>query len=422
MLIKFFLDNFQAFNALVELNLEADLRTKKFMTNVALHEQGNVVKSAAIYGPNNTGKTCLIDAIRAYRSVLLNKGIKLQSNLYSDSTIVKLGAEFIIDEKRYMYCFSYDSQKEVFIEEEFVHVILDQYGNLAKKEYFHRNTETKTTKSTDDKLSASMGFSTKDNILINTLDTTEFPLLAEAKEILLKFAKGLSILSMQSIQPFKTIEMLKTPAALEAKQIVELIKKADLDIDDFRLDEKLSEAFSIKVVENKEKTKDIQDTDRVAEVLKLTSVHKGVSLPSIIFDSLGTKKIVSLASYLVSCLNSGGTLIIDELDSGIHFKLSRSIISLFNNSLNKNGQLIFSTHDASLLDIKTLFRKEQLWFTDKDQNQVYLYSLSNFTAQNSSIRLDSNLYDYYSKGLLGALPDPSLIDILLTWDGDDDYE
>ncbi|MEG0836155.1 MAG: ATP-binding protein [Anaerovoracaceae bacterium] len=421
MIMKFILNNFQAFNSEVELDLEADLRTKKFMTNVALCEQGNTLKSAAIYGPNNTGKTCLINAIRAYRSVLLNNGIKLRPNLYSDSTVVKLGAEFLISGNRYSYHFSYDSKKKIFIEEEFAHIVLDQHGNLSKKEFFYRNTETKTADSTDDKLSASMRFSTKDNILINSLDTTELPLLAEAKEILLKFAKGISILSMQSIQPFKTIEMLKTPDTSEAKQIVDLIKNADLDIDDFRLDEKLSDAFSVEVDERDEKTKDFHNTEKVVEMLKLTSVHKGVSLPSIIFDSLGTKKIVSLASYLVSCLNSGGSLIIDELDSGIHFKLSRSIISLFNSALNKKGQLIFSTHDASLLDIKTLFRKEQLWFTDKDKEQVYLYSLSNFTAQNSGIRLESNLYDYYSKGLLGALPDPSLIDILLTSDGDD-YE
>jgi hypothetical protein len=148
-------------------------------------------------------------------------------------------------------------------------------------------------------------------------------------------------------------------------------------------------------------------------MFKLTSIHKGKSLPSIIYDSLGTKKIVSLSGYLVECLNKGGCIFMDELDSGIHFKLSRAIVSLFNSSLNNKAQLVFTTHDAGLLDIKTLFRKEQLWFTDKDQKQVYLYSLSSFTAQNSGIRLDSNLYDHYSKGLIGALPDPSLIDMLI---------
>ena len=87
-------------------------------------------------------------------------------------------------------------------------------------------------------------------------------------------------------------------------------------------------------------------------------------------------RIVSLVEHL----NKGGCLFIDELDSGIHFKLSRAIVSLFNSSLNDKAQMVITTHDSSLLDIKTLFRKEQLWFTDKDQNQTYLYSLSSFTA------------------------------------------
>lgn len=88
----------------------------------------------------------------------------------------------------------------------------------------------------------------------------------------------------------------------------------------------------------------------VLDLFKLVSVKKGQQLPSIIFDSLGTKKIVSLAGYLVECLSRGGILIIDELDSGLHFKMTRAIISLFNSSVNEHAQLIFSTHDVSLLD------------------------------------------------------------------------
>lgn len=93
--------------------------------------------------------------------------------------------------------------------------------------------------------------------------------------------------------------------------------------------------------------------------------------------------------------------------------MSRAIISLFNNIANTSAQLICTTHDVSLLDIKTLFRKEQLWFTDKDDTQVYLYSLADFTSSETGIRSETNLYERYSKGLLGALPDPSLIDLLL---------
>ena len=78
--------------------------------------------------------------------------------------------------------------------------------------------------------------------------------------------------------------------------------------------------------------------------------------------------------------------------------------------------MICTTHDVSLLDVKTLFRKDQIWFTDKDTNQAYLYSLSNFTSENSGIRSDTDIFDKYSKGVFGALPNPSLIENLLFFD------
>lgn len=413
MLIRFTVENFQVFGPEVELNMEADLRTKKFRSNIIMDTQGNTIKTAAIYGPNNTGKTCLLNAVRAYKAVLLNKSFNFRSNLFTDSPSIKIGAEFLWNGKRYLYSFKYDTEKAIYTEEEFLQLTVDQYGNELKNSFFSRNAQTKVAISSCEKLRDVINLSSKDNILINTLDASEFPLLQEAKDVLRGFAESITVLSMQSLQPYKTIEMLKDQNCKEAKQIVELIKHADLDIDDFRYDEKFAENISIEIDEEDQKAKGIHNIDKLVEMFKLASIHKGKSLPSILFDSLGTKKIVSLAGYLVEHLNKGGCLFIDELDSGIHFKLSRAIVSLFNSSLNDKAQMVITTHDSSLLDIKTLFRKEQLWFTDKDQNQTYLYSLSSFTAQNSGIRLDSDLYDHYSKGLLGALPDPSLIDMLI---------
>ncbi len=146
--------------------------------------------------------------------------------------------------------------------------------------------------------------------------------------------------------------------------------------------------------------------------IRLTSVYKGISVPSMLFDSTGTKKIVALSSYIIDALEKGRILIIDELDSSIHFKLARAIVSMFNNELNKNAQLIFSVHDINLMDCKKLFRKEQIWFIHKDEEGVYLYSLADFTAQDG-IRDTTNIIEKYKKGILGAIPDPNMINTLL---------
>ena len=135
-----------------------------------------------------------------------------------------------------------------------------------------------------------------------------------------------------------------------------------------------------------------------------------------LFDSTGTKKIAALASYIIEGLEKGRILIIDELDSSIHFKLTRAIVALFNNELNTNAQMIFTVHDINLMDCKRLFRKEQIWFVYKDSESVYVYSLADFTAQ-QGIRDTTDIIEKYRKGILGALPDPELINSLLDLKG-----
>lgn len=109
--------------------------------------------------------------------------------------------------------------------------------------------------------------------------------------------------------------------------------------------------------------------------IRLVSTYKGIQVPSMIFDSTGTKKIAALASYVIEALEKGRILIIDELDSSLHFKLTRAIVAMFNNELNTKAQMIFTAHDISLMDCKKLFRKEQIWFVHKDKYNVYFIHL-----------------------------------------------
>ena len=81
---------------------------------------------------------------------------------------------------------------------------------------------------------------------------------------------------------------------------------------------------------------------------------------------------------------------------------------------NKKAQLLFTTHDLMLLDLKTLMRKDQILLTniDKDKKTSTITSLSSFTAQDG-IRGDENIADYYLKGKFGAIPTPELFDVLV---------
>ena len=155
------------------------------------------------------------------------------------------------------------------------------------------------------------------------------------------------------------------------------------------------------------------NNDFLLEQAKLASVYKGNVVPSLLYDSLGTRKITALASYVIEAIEKGKTLVIDELDSSLHFKITRAIIGMFNNDANKNSQLIATLHDISLLDCKKMFRKEQIWFTEKDENGTNLYSLKEFSYEKDGIRDTTDISDKYSKGFFGAIPEPDLISSLL---------
>ena len=90
-------------------------------------------------------------------------------------------------------------------------------------------------------------------------------------------------------------------------------------------------------------------------------------------ESQGTQKLTALAGYWFDAIEQGLTLFVDELDCSLHHLLTQRLIELFSNpEINKhNAQLIFTTHDTSLLD-NELFRRDQVWFTEKDSEHSTL--------------------------------------------------
>ena len=249
------------------------------------------------------------------------------------------------------------------------------------------------------------------NLLYYVIDTSKFEFLENMKNILTGFAEKIDIINMNNIPMEHTIQLMKNKGGIQEK-IVNFIKNADLYMDNFEY----VDMDKIKVeVESENQQIDeavLNEKQHIMDQVRLVSTYKGIPVPSIIFDSTGTKKIAALAGYIIEALEKGRILVIDELDSSIHFKLTRAIVAMFNNELNKSSQMIFTVHDINLMDCKRLFRKEQIWFIHKDDDGVYVYSLADFTAEDG-IRDTTDIMEKYRKGVLGALPDPELINTLL---------
>lgn len=409
-------DNCFAFNRLVEMNLRADMRTKKFFTNVSnINENLNILKSIVIYGPNNTGKTSFINCIKAMKRTLQNKYIKLESNIFNNSQICYEAMSFVYKNREYSYEYKFNCESRLYVYEKMTEIIRDKNNNKTERLIFIKDSINEYYECSEDKdLEKVLNIASTNNILIYTVQIEKFTILQKIKDILTSVAESIEIVDMNDIPNSKTIEMLKNKNE-ETKKIVDFIKNADIYLDDYRYEENVK--FEI---DGKEAEEKILKNQILMDQIRLVSVYKGKAVPSIMFDSLGTRKIVALASYVITAIENGKTLIIDELDSSLHFKITRAIISMFNNELNKNAQLIATLHDISLLDCKKMFRKEQIWFTDKTDEQTELYSLKEFSYEQSGVRDTSDIQEKYSKGAFGAIPDPDLISTLLEVDVNED--
>lgn len=410
MLVSLKFNNAYIFSKETNFSLKADMRNKRLSSNVIETSVDSVLKSACIYGSNNSGKTCLVRIIRAVWSVILSQPDDVIPNLFSNNSVVSISCVFIQDEKEWEYSFSLDTKTMEFIFERFARIDYDQYRNAKEIVYFERDFINQKFYTKDASLQPSIHLMGRKNILIHVVDVATLPYLEEARNVLMNFANRIVIVDMNNIPLDNTIMMLKNHNSLQ-KDIVSFIKNADLDLEDFKYEEN---NLPSKLPEQKpsEDVIAMQIKQSFEDTLRLTSVYKGVPLPSLLFDSTGTKKIAALASYVVSALKNGLILVVDELDSSIHFKLTRSIVSMFNNELNDKAQLIFTAHDVSLMDCKKLFRKEQIWFVHKDEDGVYLYSLADFTAKDG-VRDTTDIIEKYNRGVLGAIPDPDMIETLL---------
>jgi hypothetical protein len=185
-------------------------------------------------------------------------------------------------------------------------------------------------------------------------------------------------------------------------QLGNLLKVADTKIESIR-------------IEPKEITIDLEDNlgepfQELRTINELYAFHKtfedgketGYAKLEINEESEGTKMLFWRGRLILEKLQQGGVLIFDELDNSLHPKLVRLLVLLFTNprSNPKNAQLIFATHEVTLLD-RDLFRTDQIWFTEKNQfGETQLFSAQDFDGVREDVPFDK----WYMAGKFGGLP------------------
>jgi len=422
MLVQFSVRNFKSFKEKAIISLIAsnyDKETRE-ADNIEFISPFNIrlVKSAVIYGANASGKSKFIEALMFMRFFAINSSKDSQKGdlievepfrLQIDSEHDSSEFEVIFIYRKEMFRYGFEVTKNKIIAEWLYHRPKTKevelfYREEQKFEIHERNFSKGNTLIKEDLI--------RENALMLSV-AAQFNDKNSGK--VLDWFKGLKTISGLTEDSYQGFTMGKIKDPIQKERIIELLKAADLGIQDISLEslditnlpkdlpKEIKETIIKRVKEGKntEFVSDILTTHRKYDINSNHIEDVNFSLED--EESSGTKKFFALTGPVLDAIENGYILIVDELDSKLHPNLVCKIVSLFNSkdTNQSNAQLIFNTHDTNLLS-SGLFRRDQIWFTEKDRyGASKLYSLADFKSE---VRKNENFEENYVRGKYGAVP------------------
>ena len=395
MLLEFTVGNFLSFKEKKTFSLEA-ASISEYKDNVVQKDKYKVLRTAVIYGANSSGKSNFIKALEFMINTVRNSS-KLNSTdnlgakpfLLNDKT-ENLPSHFeILFTKfgnRYRYGFELDNEK---IHDEWLYILKEN----SKKEtlYFLRNINGIGVSDVFEEANGFIENTRENGLFLSLLDQLNIEL---AKEIMRSFAY---IFIQSGVEHEDSINMTSVVHQNNNYQetIEKLINRLNLGFRSFLIESDSNKSFKkrINTIHNI-----FDDNGKKVGEREFKLVEN---------ESSGTNKVFDISGHIAFTLSLGLQLFIDELDAKLHPILTKEIIKLFNNPETnpQNAQLVFTTHDTNLLGAQ-LFRRDQIWFTEKDDCETTdLYSLLEFKDEDgNTIRKDRSFEKDYIRGRYGAIP------------------
>ena len=387
MLVQFMVKNVLSFREETVLDMTAINAYKEHESNLIDNgTKERFLRVAAIYGANASGKSNLYMAMRYFQKIIVES-----LNNVDDSSMTAI--------ERYYEPFKFENKKENS-EFQIIEIIGDseyKYGFeyndkcIVTEWLYRKNLKTNRTSSVFERTSEKVKFGAS---VRKECDVYKEQIPAET--LLLSFFNKLKM---------KTNIFDEVYAGILDTLVVPT---------DFCEDSRLLKAFLPRVIDcEKEKLvsflsaidtgiKDIRYDDSEKEI-RFFTVHKGkddkdYSL-NLFFESEGTIKSIMLFIYARNAILNNRLIFVDELNIKLHPLLLKFIVDLFYDE-NSSAQLIYTTHDTTLMD-KRFFRRDQIWFVQKDKfGYSELVALSDF-----KVRSDASFEKDYLAGVYGGIPD-----------------
>lgn len=406
MLIEFSIENFNSIKEKILFSMESSKYKSDSLNNNFEIGTLKLLKSAVIFGPNASGKSNILVAMKRMRDIVEKSADKkITSNPFlfdtefsKKPTIYEV--KFLINDVIYRYGFKL---KDENIIEEWLYY-KNNKPRTREHQYFERTDQNFNN----------YGEYKKEADLIKKEDKTRedrlyLAIVAEfngriSREVMNWFSTFNSFSSIHTdLLPF-TLEKIEDD--IHRERIVDFMQSADFGIVDIKtknidykkIESLLSEDISIEELADIKKN----GANTIESYHHKYNNKKFIGLEPLPFgkESDGTQKLFELTGVILEALDNGEILIIDELDNSFHTKMIEEVVKLFNSEKNtKNAQLIFVSHDTNILTQK-IFRRDQIWFVEKDMyGETNLCSLLDFGT-----RKDTSLEKNYLAGKYGSIP------------------
>lgn len=386
MLVQFMLKNVLSFKDETILDMTAVNAYKEHTSNlIDIGTKEKFLKVAAIYGANASGKSNLHLAMWYFQQI-----IRESLNNVDDGKMTAVA--------QYYEPFSFEEDKENS-EFQIVEIIGDneyRYGFeyndecIVEEWLYRKNIKTNRTSIVFERTTHSVEFGAsvrkecdvyKEQIPPETLVLSFFnklKLKTNIFKIVYSAIMSTLIVSTDFLDNLNILEM-SLPKVIddEKKNLIDFLTAIDAGINDI-------------------------DYDDSEKQVKFITSHIGKDGKEYFLDlhseSEGTIKCIKLYIVARIAILGGSSIFVDELNIKLHPLLLKFFVDLFYKK-NSQAQLIYTTHDTTLMD-KKFFRRDQIWFVQKDEfGYSELTALSDF-----KVRSDASFEKDYLAGVYGGIP------------------
>ena len=382
MLIQFTVENHRSIkdSAVVSFAASKDKSLEEYL--IPLDAKKSLLPAVAIYGANAAGKSNVLHAMMTMREMIVgeaskvSKGQKLPWEPFGGTkTPTAFEIVYTYGGIRYAYGFSFDSKK-IYTE------YLYHWPNGREALIFSRENEKYEFRENVNE-QVTLSNRTPDNklYLVSSNDWN----LPQTENAYKWFLEEMTVLMDEAPAASETIAKIVSGDDGKARILRELLL-ADLGISDV-------------VIKNPGGR-----TPLITTTHRIINEDGGVEHFQLLMDqeSAGTQRFFARIGGWLQAIENGALLVVDEIEESLHPLLTRRLIEMVQDrTINPHGaQLLFTTHDAMLLDL-SFFRRDQIWFAEKDDKTcaTQIYSLASFSP-----RKGENVRKGYLQGRFGAIP------------------